>query len=63
MHDRIEDADNAVWLLVLLLRELVEFVCAPMLSESQTAYMKVPVEEYVEMRQELCGSFHENGTI
>lgn len=53
VHDRIEDADNAVWLLVLLLRELVEFVCAPMLSESQIAYMKVLVKEYVEMRQEL----------
>nr|XP_023666586.1 uncharacterized protein LOC111843326 [Paramormyrops kingsleyae]XP_023666587.1 uncharacterized protein LOC111843326 [Paramormyrops kingsleyae] len=53
VHDRIVDADNAVWQLVLLLRELVEFVCAPSLSESQIAYMKVLIEEYVEMRQEL----------
>lgn len=53
VHDRIEDADNAVWRLVLLLRELVEFVCAPSLLESQIAYMKVLIEEYVEIRKEL----------
>lgn len=40
VHDRIKDADNAEWELVLLLRALVEFVCAPRLSESQIAYMK-----------------------
>lgn len=50
VHHRIEDADNAVWLLVLLLRELVEVDRAPMLLQSQTAYLKV---NYVEMRQEL----------
>lgn len=53
VHDRIEDADNAVWQLVHLLRELVEFVCAPSLSKSQIAYMKVLTEEYVVMRQGL----------
>ena len=53
MHDRIEDAGNAVWQLILLLRELTEFVCAPSLSESQIAYIKVLIEEYVEMRQEV----------
>lgn len=41
------------WELVLLLRELVEFVCAPRLSESQIAYMKDLIELYVESRQEL----------
>lgn len=53
VNDRIEDADNAVWQLVLLLRELVEFVCAPSLSETQIVYMKLLTEEYVEMRQEV----------
>lgn len=45
LHDKIKDADNAVWKLILLLRELVEFVCAPRLSDSQVAYMKVLIEE------------------
>ena len=49
--DRIEDADNAVWQLVLLLRDSVE--TPPSLSESQIAYMKVLTEEYVETRQDL----------
>jgi len=53
VHDRISDAENAVWQLVLLLREIVEFVCAPRLSEPQIAYMKVLIEEYVEMRLQL----------
>lgn len=53
MHDRIENADNAVWQLVLLLREIVEFVCAPSLSESQIANMTVLIEEYVDMGKEL----------
>lgn len=41
VHDRIEETDSAIWQLVLLLRELAEFVCAPRLSDSQIAYMKV----------------------
>lgn len=53
VHDTIEDADNEVWGLVLLLRELVEFVCAPRLSELQIAFMKGLIELYVELRQEL----------
>lgn len=52
-HEQIADAENAVWQLALLLREIVQFVCAPRLSESQIAYMKVLIEEYVEMRQRL----------
>ena len=52
VHDKI-DADNVVWQLVLLLRELVEIVWAPSLSGSQIAYMKVLIKEYVSMRQEL----------
>ena len=53
VHDRIADPDNAVWVMVLLLRELVEFVCAPILSEPQIAYMKGLIQQYVEMRKEL----------
>lgn len=53
MHDRIIDSDCPVWQMVLLLRELVELVCAPTLSKSQIAYMRVLIEEYIEKRQEL----------
>lgn len=51
VHNTIEDANNEVWGLVLLLRELVEFVCAPRLSE--IVFMKGLIELYVELRQEL----------
>ena len=53
LHDRIKDADNAVWGMVLLMRDLVEYVCAPRLSEPQIAYMKGQIHQYVEMRKEL----------
>lgn len=53
VHNTIEDANNEVWGLVLLLRELVEFVCAPRLSESQIVFLKGLIELYVELRQEL----------
>ena len=38
---------------LLLLRELVEFVCSADLSETQVAYMKILIEEYVETQKTL----------
>lgn len=52
-HDRIEETDSAIRQLVLLLRELAEFVCAPRLSDSQIAYMKVLICDKV---QGVCGN-------
>lgn len=46
LHDRIRDLKDEVWQHILLLRQVVELVCAPALSESQAAYMKVLIEEY-----------------
>ncbi len=53
IHDRVKDAKDEVWQLALLLRQVVELVCAPALSESQVAYMKVLIEEYIETRHLL----------
>lgn len=46
-------SDPVIWQLILLLRQVVELVCAPTLSESQAAYMKVLIEEYIETRHLL----------
>jgi len=53
LHDRIRDITDEVWQLILLLRQVVELVCAPALSESQAAYMKVLLEDYIETRHLL----------
>lgn len=53
LHDKVRDPKDEVWQLVLLLRQVVELVCAPALSESQAAYMKVLIEEYIETRHLL----------
>lgn len=53
IHDRVNDDKDEVWQLALLLRQVVELVCAPALSESQVAYMKVLTEEYIETRHLL----------
>ncbi|KAF1379433.1 hypothetical protein PFLUV_G00176010 [Perca fluviatilis] len=53
LHDKVRDAKDEIWQLVLLLRQVVELVCAPAVSESQAAYMKVLIEEYIETRHLL----------
>lgn len=54
--NRIPNKDDRVWQMCLMLREVVEIVCAPCLSISQISYMQVVIEEYIEMRQELFQS-------
>lgn len=49
-YDKSADAKDEVWQLLLLLREFAEFVCAPKIAESQVAYMKVILDEYLEQR-------------
>lgn len=53
LHDRVRDPKDDVWQLVLLLRQVVELVCAPTVSESQVAYLKILIEEYIETRHVL----------
>ncbi len=52
--DKIRDpADNDVWQLVLQLRQMVEFICAPAISSGQIAYLKVMIEDYMYFRKKL----------
>lgn len=45
--------DNEVWQLILQLREIVELICAPVITEGQVAYLKVITEEYICNRKRL----------
>lgn len=53
LHDGVRNPKDDVWEFILLLRQVVELVCAPTVSESQVAYMKILIEEYIETRQAL----------
>lgn len=47
------EASDSVWLLVLKLREIVEFSVSPKLSFGQVMYMKTIIDEYLEDRKIL----------
>lgn len=49
----VVDVASECWKLLLLLREVVELVCAPKLSETQVLYLNRLVEVYVEERARL----------
>lgn len=52
--DKIKNpADNDVWQLVLHMRQMVEFICAPAISSGQIAYLKVMTEDYLYLRAKL----------
>ncbi len=52
--DRIKNpCENGVWKLILLLREIVAYVCAPAITANQIAYLNVLIEEYIQSRVEL----------
>ena len=42
-----------VWMLILLMREIVAYVCAPAITADQIAYLNVLIEEYIQSRVEL----------
>lgn len=50
---KISDNSDPVWQLILLLRTIVELVCAPEITLSQVAYLRVIIDEYLEKRFEL----------
>lgn len=51
---RIKDpCDNEMWQLILQLREIVELICAPVITAGQVAYLKVIIEEYMCNRKRL----------
>ena len=49
----IVDHTDKVWKLLLLLRQLVEYICAPKISVEQVCYLNVLIQEYLELRSEL----------
>lgn len=46
----VQDTSDKVWGLILLLREIVELVCAPKITFGQVAYLRIKIEEYLELR-------------
>lgn len=52
--DRIKNPDESdVWKLILLMREIVGYVCAPTITADQIAYLDVLIEGYIQSRVEL----------
>ena len=45
--DRIKDKENPVWIQLLLLREIVDLICAPKISLDQVALLKDQITEYL----------------
>ena len=50
---RIEDLKDEVWRLCMLLRQIVEIVCAPKISLGMVAYLQCIIEEYITYRKLL----------
>ena len=50
--DRIRDYTDEVWRLTLLLREIVELICAPQIEKGTVVYMNVLIEDYLQSRQD-----------
>ena len=48
---KVADPNDKTWNLILLLRTIVEYVCAPRISSGQVAYLKVLTEQYLEGRK------------
>ena len=49
--DKVKNpGDNEVWQLVLLLREVLDLICAPAISNGQIAYLRVLIDEYLHCR-------------
>jgi hypothetical protein len=49
----IDDKDDPVWELLLILHDIVSITCAPVLELGQTAFCKLLIAEYVDMRRNL----------
>lgn len=54
--DRIRETQDQVWQLVIMLKEVVELVCAPKISTSQVSFLQVHIQEYLETRRHLFPS-------
>lgn len=54
--DRIKDTQDQVWQLVIMLKEVVELVCALKISAGQVNFLQVHIQEYLETRKHLFPS-------
>lgn len=52
----IKDFDDPVWELCMLLRSIVEFICAPKINISQIVYLQSSIEEYLYLRAKIFPS-------
>jgi hypothetical protein len=50
---KIQDTTDSIWQLILLLREMVEFICAVTMSDERVALMKDRIEDYIKRRM-MC---------
>lgn len=44
---------DGVWQLCLKLSEVVDLICAPKIHTNQVAYLKILIEEYLQLRSTL----------
>lgn len=51
--DKVQDLSDPVWQMLLNLREIVNLICAPALSESQVGILSNKIETYLQLRVEL----------
>lgn len=51
--DKVSNAEDDVWQLVLQLKDIVDLVCAQKISLSQVAYLDIMIQEYLESRKSL----------
>lgn len=51
--DKVQNPDDDVWQLTLQLKDVVDLVCAQMISLPQVAYLDITIQEYLESRKRL----------
>ncbi|KYM96897.1 hypothetical protein ALC62_12434 [Cyphomyrmex costatus] len=53
IEDKIQTTDNEVWLCTLLLSEIVEIICSPIIHTSCLSYLQLIISQYISMREML----------
>ena len=51
--DLIQNYEDELWKLCLQLREIENYICAPVISRAQVAYLQILINEYIENRFKL----------
>lgn len=49
IEDKIKDFEDKVWRCILLLTEIIEIVCSPVIHKSHLAYLDSLIGEYLEL--------------